>query len=161
MSITPVEIGANVDAYGASGKKKVYEGPERHEAQNALARKVTEEAKAKLDELDTNLPFRVVKKGDTLGALALGFLKAEGYEGRLDYNLPVDYRSDKVAEDDKPTKLSDKNARTYPGQFVWLERNADGTYLLVIDDNKPETEENETSDEENPNTPAANLNTSA
>lgn len=90
---------------------------------NKLAQKISGVTKEELKKTADVLPVRPVQRGDALGTLA------KGLTDKLDWNTPVDYRSSRIAEGKKPTKLIDAKD-IYPGQFVWVE----GGKIIVADE---------------------------
>ncbi|MCF7897119.1 hypothetical protein K9L81_04775 [Candidatus Gracilibacteria bacterium] len=94
-----------------------------HEKQNNLAKAIELKATEELKDLANHLAVRVIKKGDTLGAIA------KGLTGKLSWGMEVDYRSDKLGDKPKPTKLSEAGL-IYPGQKVWIENGK----IIVADE---------------------------
>ncbi|MFH0833788.1 MAG: hypothetical protein V2A63_00145 [Patescibacteria group bacterium] len=95
-----------------------------NESQNLLMR-ATQKEVAKFKD---RLPVRVVRDGDTPGALARSL-----NGGKLDYSMAVDYRSNKTRpyRGKLPEKLSEVNF-IKEGQFMWIENGK-----FVIDDIPP------------------------
>ncbi len=94
--------------------------------QNRLSSQLSTLAELKeLKEDTTKTPVLQVKRGDTLGAIA------KALTGKLDWGMAVDYRSDKLKNKPKPTKLIDTNL-IYPDQYVWIENEK-----IIVSDEIP------------------------
>jgi hypothetical protein len=89
-----------------------------HDAQENVAKRIAAtEAQATRYE---------VKKGDTLGAIV------KGLTGKLDYGMAVDYRSARMGDKPKPTKLAEADL-IYPGQKVWIDGEGVDKKVVVAD----------------------------
>jgi len=95
-----------------------------HEMQNNLANAISGATQSKLKEVQNALPIRIVKPGDSLGAIVKGL-----NGGKLNWGMEVVYRSSRLPEDKKP-KILAKAGRIYPKQKVWME----GGKIVVADE---------------------------
>ena len=96
--------------------------------------------KTKLNEVRKELGFvHKVRGGDTLGAIVLSCKREYGLQGNI-WSLGLDAVLRKGGrEKERHSLSSDRWAKVLrPGQYVWMEEQESGDYLVVISDREPE-----------------------